>query len=187
MGESSPLLTIVTRTFRRPRLLERCKASVQTLTSDDYEQVIIRDEKGVGYHGTCRLIFNAKSAGLLHGKYIWLLDDDDVLIDPNFVDNIRRLVKEKDNPPVIIVRMDAKGRVMPPDSLWKKAPVRGQIGGSCYVVRADTWEAYWRYLLTSRHAGDFKMVQAMYEAGIRFEWLDRVVMRVDRTGNEQPE
>ena len=44
----TPTLTIVTRTFRRPQMLERCVASVWAQECRDFQHVILPDEIGIG-------------------------------------------------------------------------------------------------------------------------------------------
>lgn len=169
--KENKFLSIVTRTHKRPKRLEQCKASIAQLTDADYEHVIVRDEIGVGHDGAYQLTIDAFDAGRFHGRYAWFLDDDDRLADPAFVTRLKETVATHDNPPVIVVRHQNAQRIWPEDAYWERPPVRRHIGIGCLIVRADVWRKYAPFLTTHHYAGDWMMITQMVKDGLHREWV----------------
>lgn len=140
-----PFLTIVTRTMKdkRPTLLAQHKESVRSLQGLDLQQIFIVDEHKLG-------MLNANTSFIyvtefIEGEYIHLLDDDDFYTNPNFINLL------KDNahtfPDVILFKMkiltgDGDEMYPKPESWETRNVKRGQIGGSCFVVRKWVYEKY---------------------------------------------
>ena len=182
---SAPFLTIVTRHGRRPWMLERCRASVLAQTCDDYEHVIIHDHVGVGIQGSHKAV--AERADTFQGRYIWLLDDDDWLIEPGFVETVRRVAELENEPEAIIVRTQHVMGLCPDDRHWEARPEKGYIAMPCLVVRADVWRAHRPQLCAVESAGDFALAEAMHNAGREFVWLDMIATQVGQIGHGRME
>lgn len=171
-------LTILTRSFRRPECLARCVDSVARQTDPDVEQIILHDPigRGVGQsYLDLRYLWP-------RGDYVYLLDDDDYLIDPDFVAALKRHTEHSD---VIFVGMDIKGRVLPD---WSEGLRRGNIAVSCFVVRREVWMEHARDLLDD-YSADFYLIEAIMKCarGHTHSELGRVVVRADRISNGRAE
>jgi GT2 family glycosyltransferase len=97
-----PFITFYTPTYRRPHQLARCLESVRVQTAvEDVEQIVIPDHVGVGIGGMFARVREYVSA--VHGRYVHLLADDDVLASPTVVEEVRAFAAKYRNPEVIIV------------------------------------------------------------------------------------
>ena len=76
----SPFLSIVTRCFKRPSLLERNKESVYNQLDQDWEHIFIVDDIGMGMEAANKAL--ALNKHLISGEYVFILDDDDILVLP---------------------------------------------------------------------------------------------------------
>ena len=82
----SPFISFYTPTYRRPKQLSACLASVSAqrgIEPGTIEQVVIADHVGVGIDGMYARV--ASYAEALHGIYVHFLSDDDVLAGPHVV------------------------------------------------------------------------------------------------------
>ncbi|MBU2072765.1 MAG: glycosyltransferase, partial [Gammaproteobacteria bacterium] len=127
---SSPFLTIITRTYKRPGLLRRCVNSVLAQSCDDYQFVILYDEVERGIQGSFE--YAASEPEPYTGRYIYMLDDDNELCDPDFVKRLRDVANEYD-PDVIMVQAQHPdlGDIPRP---WGIRPVGGMVDLACFVV-----------------------------------------------------
>jgi hypothetical protein len=179
-------LTILTRTFlRRPEGLARNQASVAAQTdAEEVEQLLLVDHEQRGIEWSYVHLRDALPH--IHGNYVLLLDDDDYLIDPEFVADLAHQVE--DGPAVIIVRMDVSGRKMPEYDFWERPPVPGQIACSCFIVRRDVFAEHVGDFAAD-YAGDFAFINAVWHCprGHVFEWWHRCISRVGVVSHGQAE
>jgi GT2 family glycosyltransferase len=99
----TPFLTIITPTYRRPEALVRCMASVQAQSAvEAIEHLIIPDYVGRGIPGMFRTL--ARYAAAVHGQYVYVMGDDDVLVGPTVVQQVREAAIDEGQPPVLLVR-----------------------------------------------------------------------------------
>jgi glycosyltransferase involved in cell wall biosynthesis len=174
-----PFLEIVTRCYRRPKLLANNVDSITHQTDDDRVHTLLVDNDGIGVAAA-----NAQLATFEpQGDYVWLLDDDDLCIYPDLV----RDLKEFAGTPAIVVRMDHGDLgVLPPKELWEQPPVEGQIGCSALVTRADVWRAERAAWASGRYAADFDFASAVLNRWPSV-WLDIVASAVQRRSVGAPE
>jgi hypothetical protein len=108
-------------------------------------------------------------AAAVHGEYVYLIGDDDVLADHHVVARVQCFAKANDYPPVIVVGAE-KGRwTLPADPYWP--PKLGRIDLACLITRSDIWRAF----VTSygqRYEGDFDFAHALASAGFTAERCD---------------
>ena len=178
-----PTLEVLTRCYKRPTMLEANKASVKTLGEDVLHSFVV-DDVGLGIAESYRQLARIEPLG----RYLWILDDDDVCIYPGLADDVRR-ISQQHNPDVIIVRMDHGPRgILPDDDHWQQAPELGYIGVSAPIVHWRTWEKY-AHVLADRAAytTDYAFIRAMYDGGATFYWHDVVASRVQRISTGAPE
>jgi hypothetical protein len=169
-------------------------ANVRSLVAQsdpDWSQDFVVDTAGRGIGASYEALAQADA----HGKYIWVLDDDDVCVYPHLVRALRRLVDREDAvggveawPELVMVKMD-HGRlgVQPDEALWGRAPVEGHIGVSAFLVRRDVWLRHRQAFTPGHYASDFAFIAAAYAAAERVVWLDVVASRVLRISHGRSE
>lgn len=183
----TPFLTIVTRhLYTRKAQLKRNKRSVrsQMEAKQLIEHLIIVDRKRRGYKWADKNLSNIASH--INGRYVYILDDDDYLIDPKFVKTIKRIARKRNNPGVIIFKARWKpfhGRALPSSRYWKRKVVCGDIGSPCFAVRADLWKKYIRKFGRPAH-GDFHFINKVVKSGCSVYWLTRIVAEVGQIGHQ---
>lgn len=175
-------ITFYTPTYKRPKALAICMRSVNMQTDMNFEQVIIHDDVGLGIGGMYQDIRNHLHS--VHGDYVHVLSDDDVLTDIDAVRKIRRFIAAEDNPPVVIIKSEKLGRILP--DYWQAAPQFGHIDLGNFVVRADVWKAN-ATAWGDCYEGDFHFINALWQQGHRFAWLDDVLTAAQRISRGQPE
>jgi hypothetical protein len=164
-----PFITFYTPTYRRPQALARCLASVagQTVV-DAIEHIVIPDHVGLGVGGMYKRV--ARYAKAVHGRYVHLLADDDILVSPTVVEELRQFTRANDDPEMVIVKSQ-KDRVYPFGQPWP--PVCGLIDLGCLVARLDVWQRHAQaYGHPGRYEGDFDFANAVLAAGHHAEFCD---------------
>lgn len=165
----TPFLSFFTPTYRRPMALAKCLASVgaQTLASE-IEQIVVPDHVGVGIvdglYGRIPIYADA-----LHGQYVHILCDDDVLASPVVVQQVQDFAVAEGFPPVIVVRV-RKGTMELP-SAPIKPPTIGTIDLACFILRADVFRMHANDY-GKRYEGDFDHAAALDRAGWPFAFCD---------------
>jgi len=185
-----PFLSIVTRCFKRPKMLFRCIESVSKQTDNDYEHVLCVDNIGIAtipgeWQKQGDHLF--RHARRIHGKYIYMLDDDDFLIDNDFVKGLKEVCQ--DDPDVIFVKMSRPfygvGQILPNERCWGIQPVQDLIGTPCFVVKRETWM---NFIPNFRGDGaDFQFIESIFRTNPKVYWWDRVVTQVGQAGQKRPE
>ena len=166
---NQPFVTFYTPTFRRPRQLAACLASVAVQTvATRIEQIVIPDHVGLGVGGMFERVPLYKDA--VHGEYVHFLADDDELAQPDVVERLAEFAFIEGYPAVIIVRVQKGATQLPKGQGWNP-PVCGEIDLGCMVVRADVWKAHAQDY-GARYEGDFDMAKALHDAGHRFVFCD---------------
>lgn len=178
-----PFLTVITRTFRRPSLLTNNQRSLADQTDPDYEQIIIRDEVG---RGVAWANAHMRTVGPIRGEYVMALDDDDILVDPCLIADLKRMISVN-RPAVIITRMDHGPRgILPPPDGWGHPPPRGQIGCSAPIVRVDVWQAC-APAYGESYDGDYDFIAALFAQAQPIVWHNKIVSAVQQIGLGRPE
>jgi hypothetical protein len=159
-------LEVLTRTFgERPGLLARCQASLEQLEDGDWTQRILVDKERRGVARACRRLARVEATG----EWVWVLDDDDLCRYRGLVGMLRSQPDEID---AVMVRVQhGTFGLLPPRDRWGQEPVCGQIGPSNVIVRRETWQRY-REGWTDAYTGDFAYIHGLWEAGVRFAWVD---------------
>lgn len=177
---SSVFLTVYTPTFRRPRLLDECRASVEAQTLP-VQHLVIRDEVGIGIEGVFADIPN--HVGEIEGEYVFFLQDDNVFADERVVAELREHVEGTEWPDVVIFKLLHVDRVLP--DFWGLEPQLGHIDLSNFVVRRNVWVEH-RHSWGRRYEGDFDFIRALWEE-CDFAWWDRLAVTAAQIGRGLPE
>jgi len=171
------LLTIVTRCYNRPLAFKRCLRSIERQTSENFEHVLIIDEIGRGIRWANKQI--AEVGSETSGHYIYILDDDDFLLNENFVSDFTSLINKKLITPQLVI---VKGWILEKEVpvRWERPPKRGQIGAPNFIVRRDLFKKFSKYWGVSR-AGDWNFIRNVMNVipVDDFFWWDKFVFYAD--------
>lgn len=169
------LFSIITRCYRRPVGLRRCKLSLALQTDQDFEHVLLVDDVGIGFRAAdVRLVTDAPA--LINGDYVYVLDDDNLIIDNSFVARIRWFAQEYD-PDVIMVKSDhGRTGILPSPEVWRRRPIAGQIDTLNAIVRSEIWKRHIGVLATCQDdARDAAFFAELFNHGYKIRWLDKIV------------
>jgi len=169
------LLSIITRCYRRPVGLRRCKLSLALQIDQDFEHILLVDDVGIGFRAAdARLVTDAPA--LINGDYVYVLDDDNFLIDNSFVARIHWFAQEYD-PDIIMVKSD-NGRqgILPTPEVWRRRPIRCHNDPLNSVVRSEIWKRHIGILATCQDdARDSALLTELFNHDYSIRWLDKVV------------
>ncbi len=175
-------IAFVTRVHpRRPNMLKKCMESVKAQTSDDYIHVLFRDDKskeGYGVYNADKSLMKIKN---IDARYAMVLDDDDMLVYPDFVKEFKSIVG-KSNVDIVFFKGMIDGGIFPPPDVWGKAPAHCKIGSFNFAVRLDIWMKYihtWNPI-SGKGCADYWFIAHCYDKTERYFWLDRVVARTQK-------
>jgi len=162
----------------RPTMLKICINSIKAQTNDDYIHILSRDDKTKNGYG--RFMANKSFAKIspINARYVMTIDDDDMLIDPNFVIIFREII-DKSNPEIVFFKAYISNHIYPWPGFWRKAPVRARIGSLCFAVRLDIWKKYIHEFGTTV-CGDFFFISACYRNTKNHVWLNRIVAKTQK-------
>jgi hypothetical protein len=145
-------------------------ASVQAQTAVvRIEHLILPDYVGRGIAGMYAELPHYREA--VHGEYVHILADDDVLATTWTVEAIERELGEA-RPALLLVPVIKGGRHI--DGVWP--PVNGSIDLGNMVVRRDTWKARC-HEYGSRYEGDYDFARALQLASVEPERVPVVLLR----------
>lgn len=167
-----PFLSIVTRVHgsKRPRGFQVNQSSIRRLNGA-FEQITITDKRGLGLHyaNMSFVLVNPH----IKGKYVYLLDDDDLINNSDMV-NILKGIADEHDPDVIVFRMIIKNgqnnNLYPTETCWKaKAPIIAHIGGSCFVIKTEWFKKYIHHFGYPRF-GDFEFLKEVWRHKPKSYW-----------------
>jgi hypothetical protein len=162
-------------------MLEKNQESLMRQTDQDFEQILIRDAVGIGVPAANALLADCNPPG----RYVWVLDDDDMCIFDDLIASIKEIAIEHD-PDVVMVKMNHGYNVYP--SLgWGERPICGYIGSSASIVKRDVWSAHKDKWATGRYEADFDFIDDVFSADYRVYWHDEIVSHVQRVSRGAPE
>lgn len=167
-----PFLSIVTRKYLRPVGFSKNQESIEQLIDKDLEQIFIEDNYGHGLHEANKSFALVKND--IEGEYVFLLDDDDFITNRVMLMELKHIAKFND-PDVICFKMHIKNAnncLYPTDDCWGKYPIRGSIGGSCFVVKRDIYQRFIHFFGEPR-MGDFYFIDQVFKSGAKFYWHDK--------------
>lgn len=144
------MLSIVTRTYKRPKSLKVCRDSLAAQTSQDFEHIVIEDLVGIGIEET----FTRLRTQEVNGDYVFILDDDNVITDSRFVENILLLAAER--PDIIVCPAKIAEHGVLPDR-WPPQP--GHIDMMNVVVSRAVFDKH-KKDFASHYAGDWFFIEA---------------------------
>jgi hypothetical protein len=176
-------LSIITRCYKRPKMLAQLRRSLDAQTCQDFEHIQIIDDVGIGVEEANRRLTDVE----IRGQFAYVLDDDNELADDEFVASLKEIVKHY-RPDVIMVRSENGGLgILPMPGVWGKAPIQGQVDMLNFVVSADVYRAH-AAAFDNGYCGDYHFINDVFQRGAyRVYWHDTVVARIQRRSWGAPE
>ena len=156
--QETPLISIVTRSWNRPKELllniESCKSQV----ARNFEHCILRDTRGKGM--TIAETALGAFSNDYRGLYISHLDDDDRLLSEAFTLDMEGIIKTH-SPAIVIFKIAlfrnaTFERTMPKS--WLQMPVHGSICTNNVLVRKDIYDRA-IHVVGQHHGGDFEFIR----------------------------
>ena len=174
------MIAFVTRVHpKRANMLKKCIESIKVQTSDDYVHIISRDDKsdrGYGIPLANQSLVKIKS---IDARYVMILDDDDMLVDPNFVEIFKEAINDN-YPEIVFFKSIIKDEgIYPRQEIWGKSPVIALIASFCFAVRLDVWKKY-IHKWGVKSAGDYYFISECYRNTKTHVWLDHVVAKTQK-------
>jgi glycosyltransferase involved in cell wall biosynthesis len=183
-----PFLTIVTRSYKKPKCLKKNIESVKAQIDQDLEQIFIIDDVGRGLAWADTALNENKHRN--NGKYIMVLDDDDIITHKNFVALIKQIA-ERTDPDVIIWRgkFTEINVVLPPlDAYWKVRPNKQFIGSFNYCIRKEIYDEY-IHVCCSGSCGDYDLIYSIFarQPSPKVFWYNKIFVSTQQKsrGTEQ--
>lgn len=179
-----PFLSIVTRCYKRPTMLEKNIASVKEQTDQDYEHIFLVDMDGHGVSWANHQFYRHRDKPV--GDYIYMLDDDDMLTEPTAIERFKEITKSK--PDLVMCKFDCgPWGVLPSPGMWiNQWPKLTKVGTPCFITRRDVWYDNIRHFCQPT-AGDYYFLATIWPNLKSIEWLDLIVGKVQQIGQGRPE
>lgn len=179
-----PFMSIVTRKHpNRPVMFQQNLDSVNIQTDQDFEHIILRDDVGIGSAKANMMFYWNRDQ--VSGDYVFMLDDDDVLTEPTFVEDMKKIVASGDYD-VIMIRMILNGELYPTSTVWKKQPVKNHIGTSNFIIKNSIWKDHIRNFLPMQ-TGDYNFIKTVFESKPSVIWVDKIYSKTLRVSCGLPE
>lgn len=176
-------LEVLTRTFgQRPNMLTRNVVALASQTDPDYMHHMVVDHERRGVAWAVGNLANVEATG----EYVWVLDDDDLCSRSTLIAELKDIVTEL-QPDVIMVRaLHEEFGMLPDQRNWRRQPVLGNIGTSCYIVRREIWNKY-RSRWDARYDGDYWFIQSLWDQECEFYWHDVIAAHYPQQSIGAPE
>jgi hypothetical protein len=160
-------LTILTRCYKRPTYLKKCIESVQRQTKKDFHQEFIIDEIGIGINETHKRFWTQD----VDSDYVYVLDDDDILTDENFIKKLQEL----GNFDCCICQARIRETILPN----KKPYEAGHIGTLNIVVSKKQWLKH-RGSWGLHYQGDFDFIKAVVQDSKNIVFIVSVIAQTQK-------
>lgn len=177
-----PFMTFVTRCCNRPGPLKRNRDSVSNQSDKDYDHVFITDNIGRGISWANQQFYVNRH--LVTGDFVYLLDDDDYLVYPDFIKSIKQIVSSQ-SPDVIMVKMQTEAHIFPKDDVWRKRIIMGSIGTSCFCVSNKVYQLHIK-AFGRTSCGDYHFIKEVFNSGYKIYWLDKIISHIDAKHRSSP-
>lgn len=165
-------LEVITRHFpSREAMLVRQRASLAALPKGSWQQSVLYDPARRGVNASYVRLRTFEP----YADWAWILDDDDLLGDPGFLDDLAGPADMH----VYQMRFQHDGRLLPESEYIDMRKVqRRHIGAPCVVVRRALWMAA-RMAFTNRHEGEYEFIQFAISLAEQVDWHQRVIAEID--------
>ncbi len=187
-----PFLTIITRHHvGRPLFLQSCRESLLKQTDQNFEHIILVDDVGRGMLYANKIFNTMKSKTQIYGQYVLILDDDDIIIYPDFVKDLKKVISRVPvNPDIVYF----KGIIYPyekslPDKGWGDKPIHRDIGSFCFVTKPYLYYKHIHNWGTQEFSGDFLYLKRVHAdpGAVNIKWWDKVICQTLRVSKGAPD
>ena len=177
-------LTILTRVHpSRPKCLARNIKSVEDQTDGDVQHLLLRPK--VEPHDVIKVGPLIHEAGpRIEGRYVMQLPDDDRLITPTFVADLR-IATEDESADMVMFRMAMGLGVLPEDLYWQAhAIIHGRIAGQNGILKKEIYNgASYEWLAPIYHS-DLYYLRTASRLSTKIVWWDYIGIETQAvTGN----
>lgn len=176
-----PFLSIITRTCQRPKMLSENIASVKAQTCHDVEQLFLVDHTRKGIQAADRALH--EHGGQVRGRYVYILDDDGILIHDAFVEMVKGVVEDNSpSPSVVMVKSrrppgpPSMQPIVPTPQAWNSRNLyHGACNCLCYVMEATLWRTHIKQFGVKPWGGDWWTLASVLATNPTMYWLDEIV------------
>jgi len=157
--------------------------SVKDQTCHDLEQVFIVDRQRKGIKSANKSL--ALNKDRVDGDYVYILDDDCMLTNPEFVGAIKDVVSEESWDIIMVKSTRPPG---PPSrqplvpTVWEGRLRHGSCNCLCYVIRAELWKEYIEWFGSKPRGGDWWFLSQVLGTAPSIYWLDEVMADARQLG-----
>ena len=180
-----PVLTIITRAYKRPRQLHCNIFSVKGQAIQRYQHIVIPDDDGVGLYEANKSFMQVLDD--IEGNYVMILDDDDILISDNVVGEVMHIDTFKKSPDMIVWKVWRLTEIVPTPVNWEYNKYRNSHRvANCYAVKNSFFKRTIESFGTPV-AGDQHWQQKMFSIPHSIFWYNGIMSANLRIGNCKPE
>jgi len=176
---------------QRPNMQKVCFDSVKNQTCDDYQHFLIqgpmRESDGQSRgDGKFAVEHGLTKPWPIDAHYVMVLDDDNMLVDMDFVKDLKELA-QTENPDIVFFKAEIKGWGIYPS--WAMPPVPGQVDWFCFAVKRELWVKYIAEVnVRAVGSNDFSLIDKCYHNTKAVIWFNRLVATTQRApGRSRPE
>lgn len=167
-------LTIITRHMikGREKSLERLLASMTLFCPHSFDHWLLIDSDCKGVSSANGLF--EKNKKLIHGDYVYMMDDDDWFTYPTFPQDLLRFIEEENFPDIIMMRFSIVGRNLPQP--WGDFALLRfcKVGTPNFCLRREVWLDHIKHF-SGPSGGDFRMIESLQTADYSVAWWDKTV------------
>ena len=172
-----PFLTVLTRHWiRRPTFIKQNKESIANIIpSGDAQHLFITDDtqEGKGLEWAGKSFGEYKYKLNIQGTYVLILDDDNIVIDKEIIQKLRKAAEENNYPDALIFKSIINGKQYPPPLQWGRKQIQScKIGSFCYVVTKEFFMEHAEVFGEHFILGDFKFIKKVEELKKRIHWIE---------------
>lgn len=183
-----PFMSIVTRHMsQRPNMFKQCCDSIDEQSNQDLEHIVIEDSLGVGVPLANALL--AVNADKVHGQYVFILDDDNVFVDDNFITDIKSIIKNREID-LIFIKKYIGEIIFPRETSWNTNGIAiAEVDTGCVVVKKEVWLQNIHWFFNGGHCGDFSFIKQLMNVipASKIYWQDKIYTKALRVGGGKPE
>jgi hypothetical protein len=173
---------------QRPNMQKVCFDSVKNQTCDDYQHFLIQgamrepDQYSRG-DGKFAVEHGLTKPWPIDAHYVMVLDDDNMLVDMDFVKDLKELA-QKENPDIVFFKAEIKGWGVYPS--WARHPVAGEVDWFCYAVKRWFWQKYIAEVNARPMASnDWFFIDKCYRNTRSIIWWNRMIASTQRAPGRQ--
>ena len=187
---SQPTITFITRTYGgRPAMFARLVESLKAQTCQDYEHLVLELP-----HAPPEEAYTTSNGALSEaepsGRYMFTLDDDDMLEDPRLVETVAGYLPRRH--PWLMVKCHLGSEGERHNGIWPRPwgpewrPRFGDVSSLNLVVSREAFMSC-RHAIAGHRGGDFRLATELWKQGYRPTFVDILAARTQMIGDGRAE